>query len=97
MSQGEIQAPYKKNTIAMLCLIASSYPTTNKLAYCRVWSSLPVVEDKPHKPRPRASDLVLPDDEDEARVTCCGVQEDNKSKAGHLPSHKIFLPVVKNY
>ena len=53
--------------------------------------SLPVVEDKPHKPRgggvrsPGGDRTVggakaLPDDEDDVRVTCCGVQEDKKSK-----------------
>jgi hypothetical protein len=44
-----------------------------------------VVEDKPHKPVKRNSGaaggpLILPDDEDGAMVTCCGAQEDKKSK-----------------
>ena len=56
--------------------------------------SLPVVEDKPHKPRGGGvrspggvggdrtvgGAKALPDDEDDVRVTCCGVQEDKKSK-----------------
>ncbi len=43
--------------------------------------SLPVVEDKPtHKPRGRLGPHVLPDDQDNVRVTCCGVQEEKKSK-----------------
>ena len=45
-----------------------------------------MVEDKPHKPVKKNSGstvpgpLVLPDDEEGAMVTCCGAQEDNKSK-----------------
>ena len=50
--------------------------------------SLPVVEDKPHKPRARNPDLVLPDDDDDVRVTCCGVQEEKKSK-GQIKKEKL--------
>ena len=47
-----------------------------------------MVEDKPHKPVKKNSSgtttsalpLVLPDDEEGAMVTCCGAQEDKKSK-----------------
>lgn len=41
--------------------------------------SLPVVEDKPHKPLKKSSS-VLPDDVD-GNVTCCGAQEQKKSKS----------------
>jgi hypothetical protein len=42
-----------------------------------------VVEDKPHKPVKRNNSnqpLVLPSDEEGAMVTCCGAQEEKKSK-----------------
>jgi hypothetical protein len=43
-----------------------------------------VVEDKPHKPVKRnsgpAHPLVLPDDDEGAMVTCCGAQENKKTK-----------------
>jgi hypothetical protein len=44
---------------------------------------LSVVEDKPHKPVKRNNSnqpLVLPSDEEGAMVTCCGAQEEKKSK-----------------
>jgi hypothetical protein len=47
-----------------------------------------VVEDKPHKPVKRnsgpAHPLVLPDDDEGAMVTCCGAQENKKTKGRRL-------------
>ena len=62
-----------------MCAIYSIIET--KLFIKAYLSSLPVVEDKPtHKPRGRLGPHVLPDDQDNVRVTCCGVQEEKKSK-----------------
>jgi len=49
--------------------------------------SLPVVEDKPHKPRSSRNPEALPDDDDNVRVTCCGAQDSRKSK-GQLKKDK---------